>query len=95
MAGCPFRYAESLGGHIPEHDETIRTPLPGLYVAGNITGIESAKVAMAQGTLAGLAISADAGALPGGEDAIAEAARRVRRTRREAIIQFHPGIGTK
>lgn len=56
IIGCPFRYLEELGGHVPVHNERMETPLSGLFVAGNITGIESAKVARAQGTLAGLSI---------------------------------------
>ena len=56
VIGCPFKYVEELGGHVPVHNEQMETPLEGLFVAGNITGIESAKVARAQGTLAGLSI---------------------------------------
>ena len=41
VAGCPFRYIPELGGHVPLHSETMETPLSGLFVAGNITGIES------------------------------------------------------
>ena len=57
VIGCPFQYVEELGGHVPVHNEQMETPLEGLFVAGNITGIESAKVARAQGTLAGLSIA--------------------------------------
>lgn len=93
VAGCPFRYVPELGGHVPVHAEDMRTPLRGLYVAGNITGVESAKVAIAQGTVAGLSIAADASAPNApGEAALADAMRRVRRTRSEALIQFHPDI---
>ena len=56
VAGCPFRYIPELGGHVPLHSETMETPLSGLFVAGNITGIESGKIAMAQGTVAGYSI---------------------------------------
>ena len=56
VAGCPFRYIPELGGHVPLHSETMETPLAGLFVAGNITGIESGKIAMAQGTVAGYSI---------------------------------------
>src|SRR5690606_25219027 len=42
VAGCPFRYIPSLGGHVPVHNQYMQTPVTGLYVAGNITGIESA-----------------------------------------------------
>ncbi|MGD8191504.1 NAD(P)/FAD-dependent oxidoreductase [Brevibacillus ginsengisoli] len=91
VAGCPFAYIPSLGGHVPLHNERMQTPLKGLYVAGNITGIESAKVASAQGTVAGLAIAADAGKLAS-EEALLQAINGVSLVRQKATIQFHPNI---
>lgn len=94
VAGIPFKYVEELGGHVPIHNERMETSVEGLFVAGNITGIESAKVARAQGTVAGLTISqhhkddASLSAL------INDAMEEVRRERSEASIQFHPGIAT-
>ena len=93
VAGCPFQYIEELGGHVPVHNERMETPLAGLFVAGNITGIESAKVARAQGTLAGLSIvkrtRKEAANI---ENKVLEAMENVKTVRREATIQFHPGI---
>lgn len=91
VAGCPFAYIPSLGGHVPLHNERMETPLPGLYVAGNITGIESAKVAMAQGTVAGLSMACAKGLLAEKEQ-LDEAIRQVDSVRRRATIQFHPDI---
>jgi len=91
VAGCPFAYLPALGGHVPLHNEKMQTPLPGLYVAGNITGIESAKVAMAQGRVAALAISAELGRLPE-PDKLRQAMQHVQEIRRQALIQFHPEI---
>src|SRR5699024_1287118 len=54
--GLPFQFQEELGGHITIHNDAMETPMEGIYVAGNITGIESAKVARAQGKVAGLSI---------------------------------------
>lgn len=93
VAGCPFDFAVELGGHIPLHDEQMRTPLAGLYVAGNITGIESAQVAMAQGRLAGLSICSKMrrlGEYPDKllQDGLAE----VSQARNSALIQFQTGI---
>ena len=85
VIGCPFQYVEELGGHIPVHNEQMETPLSGLYVAGNITGIESAKVARAQGTLAGYSIAKN-------KDKIPQAMNDVKLTRESASIQFHPDI---
>lgn len=85
VIGCPFQYIEELGGHVPIHNEQMETPLKGLYVAGNITGIESAKVARAQGTLAGHSIAKNAAK-------VQQAMKDVRSTRESASIQFHPEI---
>ncbi|MCE0453508.1 NAD(P)/FAD-dependent oxidoreductase [Brevibacillus sp. AF8] len=91
IAGCPFAYVPSLGGHVPLHNESMQTPVPGLYVAGNITGIESAKVAMAQGTVAGLSIAKARGKLKN-EQPLSDAIQQVKIVRQNATIQFHPDI---
>lgn len=93
VAGCSFRYVQELGGHIPVHNESMQTNLDGLYVAGNITGIESAKVAMAQGKVAGLTIARDLKALgKQSYEKVNEAIAKVKETRQNALIQFQPGI---
>jgi len=91
VAGCPFYHIEELGGYVPLHNERMETTLPGLYVAGNITGIEGAKVAISQGITAGLAIinSKDGGQQ---EDKIKEAVNFTEQTRNKAHIQFHPEV---
>lgn len=91
IAGCPFAYVPSLGGHVPLHNESMQTTVPGLYVAGNITGIESAKVAMAQGTVAGLSIAKARGKLKN-EQPLSDALQQVKIVRQNATIQFHPDI---
>jgi len=55
MAGCEFTFIPPLGGHVPIHDENMETTLPGIYVAGDITGVEEASSAMEEGRLAGVA----------------------------------------
>lgn len=93
VAGCPTQFVESLGGHVPVHNEKMETPLDGLFVAGNITGIESAKVAREQGTVAGLSIAKRKAEKPAKLDkALKKAMADVRNTRAEASIQFHPEI---
>lgn len=93
VAGCSFCYVPELGGHVPLHNECMQTNLKGLYVAGNITGVESAKVARTQGTVAGLAIARELNALADRADEKIDAAiAEVRETRRKALIQFQPGI---
>jgi sarcosine oxidase subunit alpha len=88
---CPFKYIPSLGGHVPVHSEDMRTPIPSLFVAGNITGIESAKIAIVQGKIAGLSAAADIK----GKDfsmAIHRSIAQLHQVRREAVIQFDPAV---
>lgn len=93
IAGCPFHFIPELGGHIPLHNEEMQTPLDSLYVAGNITGIESAKVAIAQGSVAGLSIVKNSEAPSALVDDLIETAKNhVEAVRRNAVIQFHPNI---
>lgn len=93
VVGCPFRYVEELGGHIPIHNEQMETPIDGVFVAGNITGIESAKVAREQGTVAGLSVVKHIlGAVDNIDNKLNAATQTVVQTREEASIQFHPGI---
>ncbi|MDP5275530.1 NAD(P)/FAD-dependent oxidoreductase [Chengkuizengella axinellae] len=93
ISGCPFQYIAELGGHVPVHNENMKTPIDGLYVAGNITGIESAKVAMKQGAVAGYSISMDLLKTDVNiEDQLQQAINHVKQTRNQATIQFHPDI---
>lgn len=93
VAGCPFRYIPELGGHVPLHSETMETPLPGLFVAGNITGIESGKIAMAQGTVAGLSIAKYASEKRDIVDQqLTHAIQNVHFVRQKAAIQFNPMV---
>ncbi|MFC2948114.1 NAD(P)/FAD-dependent oxidoreductase [Virgibacillus sediminis] len=91
VAGCPFYLVEELGGYVPLHNERMETPLQGLYVAGNITGIEGAKVATSQGRTAGLSMVCHAtdNQL---EDEVQYSIKQTSKTREEAHIQFHPEI---
>ncbi len=55
MCGCEFIFIGALGGHVPRHDENLETSVPGVYVAGDVTGIEEACTAMEEGRLVGIA----------------------------------------
>src|SRR5690625_3581419 len=93
VIGCPFQYLEELGGHVPVHNEQMKTPIEGLYVAGNITGIESSKVESAQGTLAGLSMTKEKADAPADlNKQVQRAMENVKQTRADASIQFHPSI---
>lgn len=93
VAGCEFKYVEALGGYVPVHNEKMETSISNLYVAGNITGVESAKVAMAQGEVAGLSVVKKQ--FDNNEiivKQVDDAIEKVKRVRDEALIQFQPHI---
>ena len=69
MAGCRFTYIPELGGHVPLHDENMETTMPGVYVAGDVAGVEEATTSMEEGHLAGLAVAEALGYLSKGEAA--------------------------
>jgi sarcosine oxidase subunit alpha len=48
-------YVPELGGNVAWHDEQMLTTIPGVYVAGDLSGIEEASTAMLEGRLAGAA----------------------------------------
>ena len=54
MAGCRLEYSPVLGGLVPWHDRNMRTSLPSLFVAGDVSGVEEASTAIEQGRLAGI-----------------------------------------
>ncbi|MDD2447924.1 MAG: NAD(P)/FAD-dependent oxidoreductase [Tissierellia bacterium] len=57
IAGCEMTYIPLLGGHVPMHDENLETTVPGIYVAGDVTGVEEASTAMEEGNLAGISVA--------------------------------------
>lgn len=67
LAGCKFGYIPELGGHVPVHDEDMLTTVDGIYVAGDLTGIEEAHTAIEEGKVAGIAVSESLGYLGGQE----------------------------
>jgi thioredoxin reductase len=61
MADLRFGYVPELGGHIPLHDETMQSTVAGIYLAGDVSGIEEASTAMEEGKLAGFAVARSLG----------------------------------
>ena len=55
QAGCRMKYVPELGGQVAIIDENMETTISGLYVAGDVSGIEEASSAMLEGRLAGVA----------------------------------------
>ncbi|UCD79451.1 MAG: FAD-dependent oxidoreductase [Desulfobacterales bacterium] len=92
-AGCPLTWISDLGGWVPLHNDRFETPLPGLFLAGSITGVEGAAVAEAQGRVAGAAAFGylqPAAALDLEND-LRILKQSVMKARTEAIA-FYPGI---
>lgn len=54
QAGCQMKYIPQLGGYVPLKDGNLETTVPGIYVAGDVSGVEEASSAMIEGKIAGL-----------------------------------------
>ena len=85
MMSAKMRKAGPAGGWATLCDEWMQSSIPGLYVAGETTGIAGANAAMASGKIAGFGIAAELGAIS--QD---EAARRVSRHRanHRSLLRF-------
>lgn len=65
MAGC--RMKDTPGGYLPECSPAGATSIPGIYAAGDVSGIEEASSAMIEGRISGLAAAAYLGFVPAEE----------------------------
>ncbi len=54
QAGCRMLYISELGGNVVWRDENMETSQKGVFVAGDVAGIEEASSAMLEGRLAGI-----------------------------------------
>jgi len=61
QAGCEMLYIRELSGHVPVVDENLETTRPGVYCAGDVSGIEEASSAMVEGRLTGISAAASLG----------------------------------
>ena len=64
MRGAEMVYVPQLSGQVPLRTENCETGIPGIFVAGDASGIEEASSAMAEGWLAGLCAAAKLGHVP-------------------------------
>jgi len=92
MVGCKFDYIPAFGGHVPLHDENMETTVPGVYVAGDVTGVEEASSAMEEGNLAGVAAAETLGYLSAEE---AEEKKQEIRARLDVLRSGYFGAGRK
>ncbi|RKX70386.1 pyridine nucleotide-disulfide oxidoreductase [candidate division WOR-3 bacterium] len=54
QVGCRMEFIPELGGYLAWHNERMETTVPGLYVAGDVAGIEEATTAMLEGKVAAI-----------------------------------------
>ena len=83
MAGCQM---EVRGGAVPVCDENGQTSVPGIYAAGDVSGIEEASSAMIGGRIAGIAAAVRSGFL---EEA--EGQKKIR-SLRKSLEQLRSGM---
>ena len=86
MAGCEFDYNAALGGHFPRHGDDLLTSVSGLYVAGDLAGVEEASIAMEQGKLAGISAARSLNLRVAGSRRRAAAAERLRELRQQQEV---------
>ncbi len=77
LLGCELAFESDRGGHVPNHDDWMRTSVENVFVAGDVAGFHDAmilrpEIARDQGRLAGIAAAASLGAI---DDAEANARR--------------------
>jgi len=63
MAGCNFSYAPKRGGYVPILNDWMESSVKGIYVAGDLAGVEEATIAMEEGRLCGTSVAKDLGYL--------------------------------
>lgn len=61
MAGCAMEDNPAKAGFVPTVNEYGETSVPGIYAAGDVSGIEEASSAMIEGRIAGIAAAARLG----------------------------------
>jgi sarcosine oxidase subunit alpha len=84
--GCEETYLRELGGRVSVHGPELETTIPGVFIAGDASGIEEASTAMLEGKLAGL--SAAAMVLP---DAMRPEIEQLQREVREGLSALRAG----
>ena len=57
MIGCAMVWRAPLGEHVPRHDVSMRTSIPGVSIAGDAAGVGDAGSAILHGRLAAAAIA--------------------------------------
>lgn len=76
MSGIKHEFIPALGGWMPLHDECMMSSISGIYVAGDVAGVEEASTAMDEGRLAAVSMAGSLGYLD--KDRVAERQRELR-----------------
>jgi sarcosine oxidase subunit alpha len=94
LAGCQVVDVPQVGGQVPLHSRALETRLAGLFVAGNVVGIEGAPVALAQGRVAAVSAARYLEVIGAreAETALQDALLQVEVARRQLPINFLPEI---
>lgn len=64
---CKFTFNGVFGGYIPLHNEKMETSKSGIYVAGDVSGVEEASTAMEEGRIAGISAAEALGLISSSE----------------------------
>lgn len=72
LLDCNITFKSELGGYVPDHDESMRTSVENVFVAGDVAGfhdgmVVNESVARNQGRLAGIAAAESLGAIDGAQ----------------------------
>ncbi len=92
IAGCKHCHVPELGGWVPVCNENFETTVPGIYVAGDIAGIDEASTAMEEGRIVGVSVAEVLGYLSSHE------AKSFRERAFARIREFHTspwGVGVE
>lgn len=78
LLGCAQHFSRNFGGWLPVKDDHMRTSVPGVFAAGDGSGVGGAKHAIEEGRIAGIMAARDLGAITESE-AAARAAKPMAR----------------
>lgn len=91
QSGTDCTWDAARGGWIARHDEWMCSTVPGLYVAGEITGVAGAEVAAQEGRLAAIGCAVALGKIPAGR---AREMSRVPRRQLRRLNRFAGALST-
>ena len=82
LMGCKMEFKSDLGGFIPVRNKNMETSNSGIYIAGDVAGIEEASIAMEEGKIAGIAAAESLGHI------MSDKARMIKNRAEESLLQL-------